>query len=109
MRPRLSHCSRFSTNQRRLLTAFLCLQILDILTTLAGLRHGAQESSFFVARLLRFGPVEGLLLCKAVAVSLAFGAVWFERERLIRVVNFWFVGVVAWNLAIVLRLSNLLS
>jgi hypothetical protein len=86
---------------RQLLTVFLCLQVLDVLTTLSGLRLGASESSIFVGRLLQFGPVTGLVLSKIVAVMLATAALLFNRERLVRFVNFWFVAVVGWNLVII--------
>ena len=91
---------------RRILLVFLCLQLLDMLTTVIGLRFGAGESSFFVARLLRFGPMPGLLLSKAFALFFALTALSYNRQRLIRFVNFWFAGVVAWNLLVVLRLTH---
>ena len=58
------------------LTAFVTLQVLDILTTLIGLRMGARETSVFIGRLIQIGPVAGLLLSKiqdcAASVALAF-------------------------------------
>ena len=49
---------------RQLLTVFLCLQVLDVLTTLHGFRVGASESSPFISSLLSFGPVTGLVISK---------------------------------------------
>lgn len=86
---------------RQILTIFLCLQVLDVLTTLLGFRIGASESSPFISSLLSFGPVTGLLLSKLVATTLACAAVIAKRERLVRFVNFWFVAVVGWNLVII--------
>jgi hypothetical protein len=91
---------------RQILTVFLCLQILDVLTTLFGLRLGASESSIFVGRLLQFGPVTGLVLSKVLALGLATAALMFNRERLVRFVNFWFVAVVGWNLVIITVASH---
>jgi hypothetical protein len=86
---------------RHIVVVFVCLQILDVLTTLVGLRFGAAESSIFVARLMQSSPVTGLLLSKAIAFSLAMGALGANRERLMRFVNFWFAGVISWNLLII--------
>jgi len=86
---------------RQIVTVFVCLQILDVLTTLLGLSLGAGESSIFVAKLMRSGPISGLLCSKALAISLAVGALIGNRERVVRFVNFWFVGVVGWNLLII--------
>ncbi len=99
----------FPARLRQILTVFFGLQILDVLTTLVGLRYGAQESSIFVARLLQFGPVAGLLLSKAIAVFLAIVAIQFERERLVRFVNLWFTAVVGWNLLVILKASSALG
>lgn len=90
---------------RQILTVFLCLQALDVLTTLIGFRVGASESSPFIARLVQFGPVTGLLVSKLVATSLAGMALLSRRERLVRFVNFWFVAVVGWNLVVIARAS----
>ena len=102
-------CEMFSPRLRQIFTVFVLLQILDALTTLVGLRYGATESSIFVAQLLRFGPVTGLMICKGFALCLATTAIAFGRERLVRFVNFWFAGVVGWNVLIILRISASLS
>src|SRR3954471_18967576 len=86
---------------QQIATVFLCLQVLDVLTTLLGLRLGAGESSIFIARLLSFGPVAGLLASKVLAIGLAGAALLSHRERLVRFVNFWFVVVVGWNLVVI--------
>lgn len=86
---------------RQILTVFLCLQALDILTTLHGFRVGASESSPFISTLLAFGPVTGLVLSKLLAIGLATAALLGHRERLVRFVNFWFVAVIGWNLLVI--------
>ena len=78
----------------------MCLQILDVLTTIVGLRLGAVEGSPFVSQLLRCGTVSGLIFAKAIACVLAGSALLRNRERLLRIVNFWFVAIVGWNLGL---------
>ena len=86
---------------RQILTVFLCLQILDVLTTVVGLNLGAKEGNLFVAQLLRCGTIPGLLCVKVIACLLAAAALLRGRQRLLRLVNFWFVALVGWNLVII--------
>ena len=78
--------------------AFLSLQILDVLTTLIGLRLGAQEGSSFIGHLLQSGPLSGLIVSKILAAVLAAVAVFLNRKRILVFLNFWFAAVVGWNL-----------
>lgn len=91
------------------LTVFIFLQVLDILTTLLGLQLGAEESSMFLGRLMRAGPVAALLICKIIAVLLVAVAMRFKRPRVVVFLNYWFAVVVSWNLGILLlsQLSGL--
>ena len=84
------------------LTVFVVLQTLDVLTTLIGLRVGAQEGSVFVGRLMHIGPVAGLLISKIFAVFLVAAALRFRRERVVVFLNYWFAAVVSWNLLMIL-------
>lgn len=77
---------------------FLGLQVLDIITTLIGLRMGAQEGSAFIGHLLQTGPVSGLIISKIIAAGLASIAVFLNRKRVLVFLNIWFGAVVAWNL-----------
>jgi hypothetical protein len=90
------------------LRVFIALQVLDILTTLLGLRLGAQEGSVFLGRLMRAGPVAALLIAKIIAVMLVAMAMRFKRPRVVVFLNYWFAAVVSWNLGIILmtQLSN---
>jgi hypothetical protein len=83
-------------------TVFLALQALDVITTLIGLRLGAAEANLFVARLMHTGPVTGLLIAKALSILLILIAIWFERKRLILILNIWLAGLVTWNLVMIL-------
>jgi hypothetical protein len=83
---------------------FLGLQVLDVLTTLAGLHLGAQEGSTFIGHLLQSGPVSGLIISKILAAGLAAFAVFLHRKRILVFLNIWFAAVVGWNLiAIILQ------
>ena len=84
------------------LTVFVVLQTLDVLTTLIGLRVGAQEGSLFVDRLMHLGPVAGLLISKIFAVLLVAAALKFRRGRVIVFLNYWFAAIVGWNLLMIL-------
>jgi len=83
------------------ISIFLFLQALDVLSTLIGTRLGAQESNFFISRLMNVGPAAGLSLAKMLAVFLVTVAFLLNRRRLIVFVNFWFAAVVTWNLAMI--------
>ena len=79
--------------------------MLDILTTLIGLRMGAQEGSFFIGRLMNAGPITGLLLSKILAVALVATALKFRRARVVVFLNYWFAAVVSWNLLLILMVQ----
>ena len=85
------------------LSVFVFLQVLDIITTLLGLELGAQESSMFLGRLMKAGPVAALLIAKIMAVALVAVALKFKRPRVIVFLNYWLALVVTWNLTIALR------
>jgi len=87
------------------LTVFVALQTLDILTTLIGLRAGAQEASVFIGRLMTVGPVAALLISKILGVALVCTALKFRRPRVIVFLNYWFAAVVSWNLLLILAVE----
>ena len=91
------------------LSAFVALQMLDILTTLIGLRAGAQEASVFIGRLMHADPISGLLISKILAVALVAVALKFRRTRAIVFLNYWFAAVVTWNLLLILAVRFHLS
>jgi hypothetical protein len=80
---------------------FAALQVLDLLSTLAAFHRGAFEVNPLVARLtLLFGRFGGVFMSKAIAVVLAMGV-----KRRIWVVNLFYVGVVCWNVVVLIILS----
>jgi hypothetical protein len=83
------------------LTVFVILQVLDIFTTLVGLRMGAGESSMFIGRLMQVGPVAALLIAKLFAVVLVMIALKVHRPRTVVFLNYWFAAVVSWNLVMI--------
>jgi len=87
--------------QRPSLSVFIFLQILDVLTTLIGLRLGAGEASVFVARLMHLGPLPGLMISKILAVMLVLIALRFRQPRVVVLANYWFAALVTWNLALI--------
>ena len=91
-----------SSEERRWFTVFVYLQVLDVLSTLIGFSLGNTEASPFVRLMVRWGPVPGLALSKAVALGLVAVCVVLKRTRLIRLINFWYAGLVLWNLFVVL-------
>jgi hypothetical protein len=81
-------------------SSFLLLQLLDLLTTLAAFGVGAFELNPVVATLTaHFGRVGGVVTSKLIAVLLMLGV----RRRL-WIVNVVYIGVIGWNVAVVISL-----
>lgn len=85
---------------------FIYLQLLDLLTTLLGLRLGAAEASPFVRLLMHAGPAIGIAASKVLALALGAYCVYTRKLRLIRVASYWYGGLVAWNLIILLAMPG---
>ena len=88
-------------NPNRVLVVFVALQLLDILTTLLGLRVGAREGNYLVARFIHWGPAMGLLIAKFLGFLVLLVTFAAGRLRILRLLNLWFLCIVAWNLAII--------
>ena len=81
-------------------SSFILLQVLDLLTTLAAFRVGGFEVNPLVANLtIHFGRVGGVVLSKVIAVLLMLGV----RRRL-WMVNLVYIGVICWNVIVVISL-----
>ena len=87
---------------------FLYLQLLDLLTTLIGLRVGASEASPFIRLLMHAGPVIGVALSKVIALALGALCVYRQKYHLIRLASYWYGVLVVWNLMVVLAAPRLL-
>lgn len=81
---------------------FIYLQILDFLTTLVGFKLGVGEASPFIRLLMHFGPTAGLAVSKFVAIALAGICIALNRQFLVRWINYWYAGLVIWNLCNIL-------
>lgn len=76
------------------------LQVMDFLTTLIGLRLGAQEVNPIVRHFMGWGPAAGILIAKALAFAVGGFLVWLRglrRDRVVTALNYIFAGVVLWN------------
>jgi Domain of unknown function (DUF5658) len=91
-----------SVDERRWVVIFLYLQLLDVLPTLIGFSLGNTEASPFIRLMIRWGPVGGLALSKAVALGLIAACFAMKRMRIIRFINYWYAGLIFWNLLVVL-------
>jgi hypothetical protein len=85
---------------------FVFLQLLDFLTTVVGFRFGATEASPFIRALMIAGPAAGVALSKVVALGLGAICIWLHKHYLLRWANYWFAGLVTWNLCVILVASS---
>ncbi len=81
---------------------FLYLQVLDLLTTLVGLKLGISEASPFVRSLMHFGPGIAVAASKIAAIILAGLCMALNRSHLIRLINYWYAALIIWNLGSIL-------
>jgi hypothetical protein len=106
MRPVISSCKDLlSIDKGKMLPVqiFVSLQFLDFITTLVGFRVGAAEASPFVAKLVHISsPVLGVAASKMLALAFGGFCIFTNRARLIRWINYWFGGLILWNLLIIL-------
>jgi hypothetical protein len=86
------------------LQAFLYLQVLDALTTWVGFRIGLSEASPFIRLVMHWGPLTGLFASKVVAFVLGGYCVWSKRFNVIGLLNYWYAGLVVWNLCLIVSL-----
>ena len=87
------------------LAIFILLQLLDMATTLVVLAMGGRETNPIIQHFMTVGPVAGLIISKLAVTAIAVAGVAFKRYRGIRLANFAFTGVVAWNFTIIARLA----
>lgn len=85
---------------------FIYLQLLDFMTTLVGFELGLSEASPFVRLLMSAGPEVGVLASKGVAILLGGLCIWMGKTQLIRWINYWFAGLVVWNMTLLLIVAK---
>ena len=89
---------------------FIYLQLLDFLTTLIGFKLGASEASPFIAKLIHASsPAIGVGASKLVGVGIGALCVVLNRSRLVGWINYWYAGLIVWNLSIILAVGNHLA
>ena len=80
---------------------FLYLQVLDFLTTLIGMKIGLGEASPFIRWLMQVDPAVGLALSKLLALILGGLCLWLNKRHLVRWINYWYAGLVVWNMTLI--------
>lgn len=86
---------------------FLYLQLLDFLTTLIGFKMGASEASPFIVKLIHStSPAVGVAASKVVGLGIGGLCVALNRARLVGWINYWYAGLIVWNLCIILTAGN---
>jgi hypothetical protein len=90
----------------RMIELFAFLQLMDFLTTVVGLRLGAEEANVVIRWFMELGPVAGLLIAKTAAFILGGLCLFMNRGHVIGWMNYFFAVLVTWNLANILVLVN---
>lgn len=92
------------------LTAFVYLQFLDALTTIAFMMHKVEEMNPLIKWAMResLHPLLGLVLIKVAAVALAVLCVASSRYGVLRKVNLFFALVVAYNVVVLILVAPVL-
>lgn len=83
---------------------FFLLQLLDFLTTLAGVRLGGSELNPLARWLMEFHVVGGLVGVKLIGFALGGYCVATGRLRVIGWANYYFAALVVWNVSQLLKL-----
>jgi len=89
---------------------FIYLQVLDFLTTLTGFKLGASEASPFIAKLIHSSsPALGVAASKLLAVGIGAACVVTHRAKLIGWINYWYAGLIVWNLSVIVAAAGRLA
>ena len=81
---------------------FVYLQLLDLLTTLLGLRLGAAEATPLVRLMMQAGPAAGVIASKMLALVAGALCIYANKAHVIRWISYWYGGLVIWNLMVML-------
>ena len=85
---------------------FVYLQLLDLLTTLVGIRVGAAEASPFVRMMMHAGPATGVIASKVLALGIGGLCVYLNKAHVIRLISYWYSVLVVWNLMVMLTTGS---
>jgi hypothetical protein len=94
-----------------LIAQFSYLQVLDLLTTMIFLSAGLQEGNPLVKIALQSAghPLQALLFVKVLACGIAFYCWRSGRHTVLARANWFFAGIVAWNVVALLLSVNQFS
>ena len=81
---------------------FVYLQLLDLLTTLLGIRVGAAEASPFIRLMMHAGPAAGVIASKVLALGIGAFCAYVNKAHIVRWISYWYSGLVIWNLMVML-------
>jgi len=88
---------------------FIYLQLLDFLTTLIGFKLGASEASPFIAKLIHASsPAMGVAASKLLGLAIGGLCMITHRARLVAWINYWYAGIVLWNLGVILKAGGVI-
>jgi hypothetical protein len=86
---------------------FIYLQLLDFLTTMVGFKLGASEVSPFIVKLIHAtSPAMGVAASKVVGLGIGAVCVAMNRARIVAWINYWYAGLVVWNLCMILQAGS---
>ena len=86
---------------------FVYLQLLDYITTMIGFNIGASEASPFIVKLIHYTtPAIGVAASKVIGLGIGALCVATNRSRLVHWINYWYAGLVIWNLVTILTHSG---
>jgi len=91
-----------------LLAQFACLQLLDLVSTLAFLSRGVGEANPLLRTLITASgsPLWGLAAAKALALLLGWYCWKSGRASLLARANLFFLALLVWNLTALLAAST---
>lgn len=84
------------------------LQVLDFVTTMAGLRLGLIEGNPIVRWMIHAGPVVGVAASKVFVLLFGGFCYRFNHDRLLRRMNYWSAAIVAWNFVLIATSSRVI-
>ena len=88
-----------------LVQVFLLLQLLDFLTTVLAMQFGGRELNPLIRHFMDVGAVTGLVVAKVAVIGIASFVLWLQRRRVVLIANYFYAGLIVWNLVVLLSLS----
>ena len=93
-------------NLSGLFQIFLCLQAVDVITTLLVLRIGGQELNPVLRGFMQLGPMTGLLAGKMTVLTIGAFVVWCRRARVLVIANRFYMALAVWNIATLIAIQT---